>query len=481
MKAGVPNPVDLLEKFNPFGVAGDIAGKAVADGWTGIMMALWSSGLWVLRIALAVMDQWMTPDISADGPAAEVYRTTFWGAGVLVALMAFAQLGVAAFRRDGKSLARVIIGAIQFGAVWSAAIAYGVAVIAACSGLSRALMESLLDINEWSTWNPMPDSNLSKTSIEVGLATVLGILALFLWIAAIGHFVVMLTRAAALLILAATTPIAAAGLVSEAGRSWFWKSMRWFHAAALTPVLTVLMMGLGVKLTSGVSQGGAKSAEAAVGTAFPGVMLILVSVVAPVALFKLLAFVDPGTSSGASMRAGMASAGGLQGLMSGGSQGTTSAASQSTSTGQSNGEAQSNEATAGRFGTALAGATGGVGSLFSAGMGAVAAAGATAAAVGIDQMNQTGVGDSSYYPDYQRGSQRFNPDQRDPKSDASSSDGSDEGHTSTPSQDGSAPGALPTPSVGSAGSPHAEGGAAGRSGQHASEAATAVKAVPPVA
>jgi type IV secretion system protein TrbL len=230
--------------------------------------------------------------------------------------------------------------------------------------------------------------------------------------AAIGHFVIMLTRAAALLILAASTPIAAAGLVSEAGRSWFWKSMRWFHAAALTPVLTVLMMGMGVKLTSGVAQGGSETAEAAVGTAFPGVMLILVSVVAPVALFKLLAFVDPGTSSGASMRAGMASAGGLQGLMSGGPQSpspSTSAASQATSSGQSQGEAQSNQATSGRFAGALSSVTGAAGSLYSAGMGMVSAAGASAAAVGIDQMNQTGVGDSSYFPDYQRGGQRFTP------------------------------------------------------------------------
>lgn len=481
MNTEIPNPTDLLGKFNPFGIAGDIAGKAVADGWTGIMMALWSSGLWVLRFALDVMDRWMTPDISTEGPAAEVYRTTFWGAGVLVLVMSLAQLGVAAFRRDGKSLARVIIGAVQFGAVWSAAIAYGVAVIAACSGLSRALMSSLLSIDNWSSWQPMPNTDFGRASIEVGLATVLGILALFLWIAAIGHFVVMLTRAAALLILAATTPIAAAGLVSEAGRAWFWKSMRWFHAAALTPVLTVLMMGLGVKLTTGVTEGSAKTAEAAVGTAFPGVMLILIAVVAPVALFKLLAFVDPGTSSGASMRAGMASAGGLQGLVSGSRQpSTSSAASQSTSAGQSQGEAQSNEATASRFGSALAGVAGGAGSLYSAGMGAVTAAGATAAAVGIDQMNQTGVGDSSYYPDYQRGSQRFNPDQRDPNSDASSRQDVDD-ESKTPSHGGSA--AAPpssTPTVAPHGGPPSGGASHQGNGSTAGGAGAAIAEVPPV-
>ena len=65
----------------------------------------------------------------------------------------------------------------------------------------------------------------------------------------------MLTRAGALIVLAATTPIAAAGLVSDVGRSWFWKSLRWFHAAAFTPVLMVLVLGVGIQMTSGVVTG----------------------------------------------------------------------------------------------------------------------------------------------------------------------------------------------------------------------------------
>ena len=70
-------------------------------------------------------------------------------------------------------------------------------------------------------------------------------MGLLLWLAAIGHLLVMITRAGALIVLAAMTPVAAAGLVGEAGRAWFWKSLRWFHAAAFTPVLMVLMLGVG--------------------------------------------------------------------------------------------------------------------------------------------------------------------------------------------------------------------------------------------
>ena len=142
-------------------------------------------------------------------------------------------------------------------------------------------------------------------------------MGLLLWLAAIGHLLVMLTRGGALMVLSATTPISAAGLVSDAGRSWFWKSLRWFHAAAFTPVLMILVLGIGIQMTTGVANGLADKTQAAIGTALPGVILILISCFAPLALFKLLAFVDPGTSSGAAVRQGLAAQGGLQGLLGG--------------------------------------------------------------------------------------------------------------------------------------------------------------------
>ena len=55
------------------------------------------------------------------------------------------------------------------------------------------------------------------------------------------------------------------------------------------------------------------SRRAPIGTAVPGVVLISSGCFAPLALFKLLAFVDPGTSSGAAMRAGLAAQGGVEG------------------------------------------------------------------------------------------------------------------------------------------------------------------------
>ena len=392
------------DQLDPFGYLAGAAGKVVADGWTAAMLGLWNAGLWAMRLVLNIMDAFLTPDLSEDGPGAEIYRTTFWIAGGLVLVMVMIQLGVAAIRRDGKGLATVLVGGAQFTIVWAAWVAYGVAVIAACGGLTRALMGSLLKVTSWSAWQPWAPFTTADI-VDGTVATVLGLMGMLLWLAAIGHLLVMLTRGGALMVLSVTTPISAAGLVSDAGRSWFWKSLRWFHAAALTPVLMVLVLGIGIQMTTGVANGLADKTQAAIGTALPGVILILISCFAPLALFKLLAFVDPGTSSGAAVRAGLAAQGGLQGLLGGtsGSQGSSDAATSTDDHGRSQGESAGEDSTSDRFTKARSGlgAVGGaVGSAAAAGLGAMASVGARGASIGADLTNQMSVGHHTYQPDF---------------------------------------------------------------------------------
>ena len=247
----------------------------------------------------------------------------------------------------------MLLGLGQFLVVWAGWISFGVAVVAACGGLTRALMESLLNVTSWSSWQPWQPFSVGDIT-DGTVATVLGLMGLFLWLAAIAHLLVMITRSAALIVLAAVTPIAAAGLVSEAGRAWFWKSLRWFIAAAFAPVSMVLVLGIGVQITTGVANGLTNKIEQAIGTALPGVILILIASVAPAALFKLLAFVDPNTSSGAALRLGLAEAGGLRGLLSNGAAdgGGGSAVG---ADGRSEGEAASEDSTNSRLSQAQSG------------------------------------------------------------------------------------------------------------------------------
>jgi len=227
------------------------------------------------------------------------------------------------------------------------------------------------------------------------------------------------------MVLMATTPIAAAGLVSDAGRSWFWKSLRWFHAAALSPVLMVLVLGVGVQFTTGVANG-LTGVQGAIGTAVPGVLLICVATVSPLALFKLLSFVDPATTSGASLRASMAAVGGLQGLLTGGSAGGGGPAAATNEQGRSAGEDGASDATTGRFNNAVAGGLGQLGpagQVASRGLGLIAGLGAAGASVGADVTNQMGVGHNTYPPDFTRAGRRATYDSSGQSGDPAGSSG----------------------------------------------------------
>ena len=393
---------------NPFGELAKLTvGKVVADSWTATMLSLWQAGLWLLKLVLGWIDALMTPDLSEHGPGGELYRTTFWLAGTLAVAMLLVQLGLAAFRRSGQSLAVAAVGAGKFLIVWAGWLTYGVAVVAACGGISRALLGSMLHVESWRAWQPWEAINTSDIT-DAAVATVLGLLGLLVWLAAVGHLLVMITRAGALIVLAAMTPMAAAGLLAEPGQSWFWKSFRWFHAAAFTPPLMIAMLGVGVQMTSGVATGTTDTTQAAIGTALPGVILILVSCVAPLALFKLLAFTDPTTNSGAAFRSGLAAVGGIGGLIGGrgaaaGQDSADTAEVDEPGSGggdRSAGEAAADDQTMTRFAAQLAGVTGGpVGAAVGGVVVSAQTAASTATAVGSDLTNQMGVGHTSWHPD----------------------------------------------------------------------------------
>ena len=449
--------------FDPFGLLSGTANRLVVDAWTTAMIAVWNAGLWVLKIILQLQNYFLTPDIAADGPAKEIYQLTAWIAVCLVVIMLMVQLGTAAIRRDGKSVGRVLLGVGQFIIVWVAWIAYGVAVIAACAALNSAFLKSLFGVETLAAWDPW-ETFTGQDITDGVVATVLGMLGGLLWLAGIAYLLVILTRAGALIVLAVTTPICAAGLVSEAGRSWFWKSFRWFHAAAFAPVVMTLMMGLGIQTASGAALGLSDSAQSSIASALPAVGMILMSAVSPLALFKLLAFMDPGTSSGAAVRAGMSAIGGVGGLMQGGS-GT---ASQADSNGRSSGEQQAEAANSSRMlnsaSTAVASAGGAVGAVVGTAVKVFGAVGGAAASIGTDVTNQMGVGHNTYQPDWitggQQGAARSGSDASDAAGDPRGGSGPQQDlHQADPETPDSAacdpqsPGSGSMPNVGSPGTP----------------------------
>ena len=163
--------------MDPFGVLGSTAAKIGADILTAAMLSLWNAGLWILKVVLELEDQVLTPNLAEDGPLGRLYQTTFWLALALVGIFMVVQIIIALARRDGRTVGQLVVGVVQFGFVWFAWIGYGVTIVAACGGLTRALMDTLLHTTTWAgwtAWKPFTVTDITDTATAV----ILGLLGL---------------------------------------------------------------------------------------------------------------------------------------------------------------------------------------------------------------------------------------------------------------------------------------------------------------
>jgi hypothetical protein len=412
---GVAASLVPMIDINPVDDVGEAISDAVTDQVTRLMLSLWQAGLWLLDLTFGLLDRFLTPDLTDPGLTA-IYGVCLWISLLMAILIGLGQIGLAAIRRDGAGLARVAVGVAQYGAVIACWVAVCAGLVWATTGLTHGILDATLDVRgfgEFSATASWPTEVGSATA-----ATVLGLSSLLLLVpAALGYVVIMLVREAALLVLVITLPISAAGVLSEATRSWLWKAVRWFVASCLIAPLVALILGVGVAIAQSAFPDGAaaqgpadpyrlvhgdpqaleqvqQASESAVGMAVVGCVVIVIACFSPMVLFRLLAFVDPGTGSGAAMRASLAANGGLSGLLSGARPGVGPAsASRAGSDGQSAGEDTADTLTERRFPAAVGTVSRPVG----AAMGVLGAVGQRATALGVDVMGGAGVGTQTHY------------------------------------------------------------------------------------
>jgi type IV secretion system protein TrbL len=424
--------------LNPISWLGDAASAAVADAWKAAMIGLWSAGLWLLTLAFEVIDAFTTPDLTAQGPMGAVLPTTLWIGASVAGVMVFVQLTVALIRRDGRSLGRVLLGVAQFGLVWVGYLGMAGALVAAAAGLSRGILQAMLGVDSLSAFDPT--GSWPREVVDTTVATVLGLSSLLLLIpASFFYLMIMFVREAALIILAATAPISAGGLISDSTRSWFWKSLRWFISCLLIAPTAALVLGIGVQLSAGVVAGNGDSTAQAAGMAVIGAIMVAIGAVCPLVLFRLLAFVEPGTASGAALRQSWTDAGGLSGVLSGsGGQSIGSgAAAHSGGDGRSGGEAAAEAQSSSRLASML----GPVG----AAVGAGTSLAYRAVAVGSDVLGSAGVGHPGYGmpPSEQRSSRRTSASGSSSRAGRQSQGGTDDGgDPGSPGPEGSGPTGL---------------------------------------
>ena len=142
--AGIVPMIDL----NPLHWLGDKAKEGLADGFTSMMMGIWSAGVWLLKTAFGLIDNF-TPSV-ADPDLAKLYSVTLWIALVIALVVAFGQIGLAVLRQDGRGFGTLAAGVVQYGVVLACWITVCAGLITAASALTEGILDTLLGVDSFS-------------------------------------------------------------------------------------------------------------------------------------------------------------------------------------------------------------------------------------------------------------------------------------------------------------------------------------------
>ncbi|MGE0346609.1 MAG: hypothetical protein AB7N73_12405 [Gemmatimonadales bacterium] len=461
-----------------------------------IMKGIWVAALWLLRTTMELVDAGLgfNTDLAGPGggpsPAAPFYAVwpTLRTIAFAVALgLFFWQLTVSVLR-GGNGFWRAASGPVGFAVASTLTLGAVAGLLGAADGLTQLLLHQGLSAdnfvgilnNDHLKGALSSDPDLGDAVDSTARSVVLGIVAVFALIpAGIGYLLQMIFRQAVILVLVATIPITAAGLMAQTTASWFWRCLRWMIAAIVLKPALALVLVIGVNMLA---------APTGLGGLLAGAGVLLVALFCPLAVFRLFAFVEPGTASGATMRQmiGSSSSSSGGGASSGASAEDTNTARFDSagggSGGGSGGGAGGLAASLGQLGGALGQAGGKV-------------AGAAGAVTGFanSQMDATGVGwgPAGFFTNSRgggsSGSSSGSGSGGGNGSSGSSGDGSDPGPVDgglpvSPDMPSQAVSALPTPAApgggGSGGG--GAGGAGGGSGGGAGGSAAAAGEIPPV-
>jgi hypothetical protein len=374
--AGVCDPLNGdLTGCNPADLLGGIAGGVASSAWESVCRSFADAAVALLKQFAVAFVAFPNLDLSSGGISA-VYGISLWLAGIVAALLLIGQVIRTAVTSDGSAIAHGLVGLGKAALAFTLTLTVGqvalraadeltVGIINGSFGSTKGLQDKLSAVFQM--------SGTSSASLMLILALVGIALVLVLWFE-------LLLRNAALAVLIATSPVGAAGQVSEVTRGWWSKLLAASVQLVVLKPLIALVFAVGLKLTfdSGVS-----ATAPDIATVLSGMVVLLLAVVAWPAVARFFTFATVSAGAGAGLGALLGFAAGRAGSGGGGPVGVnpamfSQAAEARTMSGVST-------AAVGESGAA-AGSSAGAGA---AGAGGLAAAGAIAgplvvAAAGVD-------------------------------------------------------------------------------------------------
>ncbi len=276
-----PAELELLKALGRLAGAGV---KATAAGvLEPLMAATWAAALFILRTAFQLVDQFSLFTVSTtDGPVSILWPMTLWISGAIALGMFFWQI-ITTVLHGGRGFVRLITGPVQYGIALAVTVGVVAAFLAAADGLTEAILSTGLRVGNFRdalNMTGFTDALSDEVkNVVLGLAGAFGVIP-----AGLGFAFEAVFREAAIYVLVATVPIAAAGLVAEVTARWYWKVVRWGLVAVVMKPALAFVLVLAVAMVGG-AQG--------LSGLLAGIGVLFVALCVPLVLFKLFAFVDP--------------------------------------------------------------------------------------------------------------------------------------------------------------------------------------------
>jgi hypothetical protein len=271
---------------------GDQLTTMVGGAFEAVMTGIWEASLGLLRTAFGLADQFSVFSVSISvGPLKTVWPMMLWISGLL-ALGLFSWQLIMTNLRGGRGFLRLVSGPVQYGIALAVTVGMVAAFLTAVDGLTEGILSSGLASRNFTdalTHTSFSDAaGNGVKAVMLGICAIVGVLP-----AALGYVLEMLFREAAIYVLVCTVPLVAAGLLAGVSAAWFWKTVRWLLASiAMKPALALaLVIGVGIV-------GGAQG----VAGLLAGIGVLVISLLAPLVLFRLFAFVDPHSDTGGAFR-----------------------------------------------------------------------------------------------------------------------------------------------------------------------------------
>lgn len=298
----------------PTPAAPDQLGSVIGDGVASLisgpidvaMQSLWAGCTEVLAGAFGLVDTLSKFSVSTSCDQTHVDTCGslphLWP--ILVSLSTLIALGLffwqitVATMRGGSGMLHAASGTVGYGIALAITVTLVASLLGAADGLTDLLLHQ--GVHPTSSFNDvyaqLPFTQQALNGIK---PMILGLVGFFgLLPAALGYAVEMMFRQATVTVLVATIPFTAAGLLTRSTARWFWISVRWTLTAVILKPAFALVLEIGLaSLSNSTGLFGLLS----------GAAVLWVALFSPMALFRLLAFVDPATDSGGAFRDAAAS------------------------------------------------------------------------------------------------------------------------------------------------------------------------------